>query len=335
MGQNCENVTGLICEGEVRGWVLHLQKVGTLLPSLVRLFQTQLQVTLMMLSAAPLQYWLSCGWTHPSSQSSKHLNVLQFLPGLKASLCAGGLWKLLRVMRGGCVPISSSAASWLLGWCEHTGRTCVSTCLCVCVCTVWVLRTPLAANATALPSEPMSVFHVCVMDTAAPSIRAFFPMTDGLVGRPAGGAWPVCPHVCPSVSGLSLERCGVKDGEPGRCTAIKWWHGWGACGKVEPWITPSWLKRTQSVCMYSFCMWIIYSWYQCCYCHLKADVEVWPTASLMSRFSRIHPVLLSYCSLSRQREHTESSRVHLENQTRASLKINEPTALWLHNKAML
>lgn len=55
-------------------------------------------------------------------------------------------------------------------------------------------------------------------------------MSDWLAGGPAGwlagwlagGAWPVCPHVYPSVSELGSQRCGVKDGEPGRCTAIKW-----------------------------------------------------------------------------------------------------------------
>lgn len=31
-----------------------------------------------------------------------------------------------------------------------------------------------------------------------------------------GGAWPICPHVYPSVSALRWERCGLKDGEPGR-----------------------------------------------------------------------------------------------------------------------
>lgn len=36
------------------------------------------------------------------------------------------------------------------------------------------------------------------------------------------GVWSVCPHVYPSVSGLGSERCGVKDGETGRCAAIRW-----------------------------------------------------------------------------------------------------------------
>lgn len=54
----------------------------------------------------------------------------------------------------------------------------------------------------------------------------------------AGGAWPVCPHVYPSVSGLSLERCGLKDGEqedeqPLSRDMVRV-SGLRDCGKTEP-----------------------------------------------------------------------------------------------------
>lgn len=82
---------------------------------------------------------------------------------------------------------------------------------------------------------------MCVMDTAvSSSTRAFCPKTDWLLADwlLAGGAWPVCPHVYPSVSGLSLERCGLKDGEqedeqPLSRDTVRV-SGLRDCGKTEP-----------------------------------------------------------------------------------------------------
>lgn len=81
-----------------------------------------------------------------------------------------------------------------------------------------------------------------VMDTVVSSIKALFPrlnnwLSDWLVDWLTEGAWPVCPHVYPSVSGLSFEKCEMKNGEPGRSIAIKWRY-WvmvlKMCGKAEP-----------------------------------------------------------------------------------------------------
>ena len=78
--------------------------------------------------------------------------------------------------------------------------------------------------------------NVCVMDTVvSSSTRTFYPKTYWLL---AGGAWPVCPHVYPSVSGLSLERCGLKDGEqedeqPLSRDMVRV-SGLRDCGKTEP-----------------------------------------------------------------------------------------------------
>lgn len=145
------------------------------------------------------------------------------LPTDRNSSCPVAFFgKLHRVMRGGCVPISSYAASWVFGGCERTACTCVSMCLCVCLCVyVSVKESPGSSMNPWVYFFMRTCVCVCVTDTVVSRIRAFFPVNAG-----QGGAWPVCPHVYPSVSGLSLERCGVKDGEPGRCAAIKWWHGW-------------------------------------------------------------------------------------------------------------
>jgi len=90
-------------------------------------------------------------------------------------------------------------------------------CVNVCVCTfVWVLRNPLA-NATVCVC-------VCVIDTVVSSISAVF---IGLVGW---SGWGRLARLSPCLPICLWARPGevwLKDGEPGRCAAIKRWHGSG------------------------------------------------------------------------------------------------------------